>query len=654
VDRVDVNLVGRQVYVTHDERATPEHLVEVLNGARLEARLGSAPATPPTRWPPTLVAAAAFFLLSLGTLLQPLLEWAALGAVVLGLPPVLGKAWVSLKNRLLDMNVLMTLAVIGALLIGEWIEAAAVVVLFAVAEHLERRSMDRARRALAEVAALAPEVAVLEDGREVPSDTVAIGTRILVQAGGRVPLDGRVVEGRSGVDESALTGESVPVSKAPGDTVSAGTVNQAGVLVVETTSTTDDSAVARLVQLVEQAQATRSPVEGTVDRFARIYTPVVVLGAIALALVPPLFDGDWAGWSYQALVLLVVACPCALVLATPVTVVSALTRAARRGVLIRGGAHLETLGQLDAMALDKTGTLTEGRFEVVDCIGLGDFDAAEVHRLLAAVEARSSHPLASALRDHAGAASGAVSGDEVLPGEGVRALVDGREVHVGNHRLAERLGWHGPEEHATTQAWRELGRTVVYIGVDGELAGLHGLADLPRPEAEDAVRALQAEGLRLVMLTGDDAGAARVVQDRLGLDEVRSGLRPEDKVGAVAALRGQGRVAMIGDGINDGPALAAADVGVAMGVRGSALALETADVALMTDDLGRLAELVRLGRRARRVIRQNIALSLVVKAVVLGLAVAGSATLWAAVLADVGASLLVVLHGMTLLSGSER
>ncbi len=648
VDRIDVNLVGRLVYVRHGPAVEPDQLVAALNRAQLDARLGPAPA-PETRTPPLLLAAVALFLVSLGTLWLPPLRYAALGAVALGLPPILGRAWVSLKNRLLDMNVLMVLACIGAVLIGEWLEGAAVVVLFAVAEHLERSSMDRASRALAEVAALAPDTATLLDGTQVRADTVAVGTGLLVRAGERIPLDGRVTGGNSGVDESSLTGESRPVSKAAGDPVSAGTVNQTGVLQVVTTASAGDSAVARLVRLVEEAQAQRSPTERAVDRFAAVYTPLVVLGALALFAIPTALGGDPQAHLYRALVLLVVACPCALVLATPVTVVSALTRAARQGVLIRGGTHLETLGRTAVVAFDKTGTLTRGQFQVVDCAGLGSVPSERVHALLGAVEARSSHPLAAALSAHAGPGPDAVSDDHVLPGEGIRARVDGHLVHVGNHRLAERLGWHGAHEHDRYEAWRAQGRTVVYVGIDGKLAGLHALADVPRAEAAAAVAALEASGLQTVMLTGDDERVAQAVRTELGVGEVRAGLRPEDKVAAIAELKDRGVVAMVGDGINDGPALAAAHVGVAMGVRGSALALETADVALMTDDLEQLSHVVALGRRARRVIRQNIAISLAAKAAVLGLALVGAASLWAAVAADVGTSLVVVLYGMSLL-----
>jgi Cd2+/Zn2+-exporting ATPase len=653
VNQVDVNLIGRLVYVQHAGNVAPESLVSALNQAKLDARLGPAPAQE-SRTPLLLIAAVAMFAVALGSLWFPPLRFAALGAVALGLPPILRRAWVAVNNRLLDMNVLMVLACIGAVLIGEWVEGAAVVVLFAVAEHLERRSMDRASRALAEVATLAPETATLLDGRTVRADTVSVGTALLIKAGERIALDARVVAGQSGVDESSLTGESLPVDKGPGDPVSAGTVNQSGVLQVVTTATVGNSAVARLVQLVEQAQALRSPSERSVDRFAAVYTPVVVVAAIALAIVPTLMGGDLQENLYRALVLLVVACPCALVPATPVTVVSALTRAARQGVLIRGGTHLETLGRIQVIAFDKTGTLTQGRFEVVGCEGQGTLDADRVHALLGAIEARSSHPLAAALADHAGPGSSAVSDDEILPGEGIQAVVDGHRVHVGNHRMAERLGWHGAAEHELYESWRAQGRTVVYVGIDGELAGLHALADVPRPQAEPALRALAAAGLRTIMLTGDDAGAAESIRQKLGLSEALSGLSPQDKVIAVEGLKSHGTVvAMVGDGINDGPALAAADVGIAMGVRGSALALETADVALMTDDLGRLPELVALGRRARRVIHQNIAAALIVKAAVLILAAMGHASLWAAVAADVGTSLVVVLYGMTLLRSDD-
>ncbi len=602
--------------------------------------------------------AAAGLLLGVSMLARwfPLAEWAALGAVSIGLPPVLKKGLVALRHKVLGIDFLMTIAVLGALAIGEWREGATVVFLFALAEWLEDRSMDRARSAIAAVMKLAPEVATLASGSDVPAGSVTVGTRLLVRPGARLPLDGRVVAGASSVDESALTGESVPVSKKVGDAVSAGTVNQMGALEVESTATAGDSAVARMARLVEEAQAARSPTEQWVERFSRIYTPVVVVLALIVAVVPPLFGGGFQAWLYKALVLLVVACPCALVLSTPVTVVSALARAARAGVLVKGGVHLEALGRLRALAMDKTGTLTEGRFRVIDCVPINGFTEAELHHVVAAVELRSSHPLAGALLAHAYTGNEIIGAAtyETIEGEGVVATVDGRSVHVGNHRMAMRLGLHGEEEHARLESWMTEGRTVVYVGIDGKLAGHLSLADVPRGEAKDAVQALSAIGLRLAILTGDNRGTAEAVGRSVGIGLVLADLLPAGKVEAIRELRATYKsVGMVGDGINDGPALAAADVGIAMGTRGTAVAMEAADVALMGDDLRRLAWAIRMGRAALARVQLNVALAIGAKVVVMVLAVLGLANLWLAVAADTGTSLVVIALGLGMLRYPE-
>lgn len=687
VEGVDVDVVGRKAWVRHAPAVTPAALVERLAPLGLGAQLPAASVAPASHdqaehhhdqgahehagqapahahdhgggaagIPWRLVAMGALVGVSMLAEWYPQVEYAALAAVALGLPPVAKKGLAALRQRVLDINFLMTVAVVGALLIGEWGEGATVGFLFAVAEWLEDRAMDRARSAIAAVMNLAPDVATLVDGREVAAGSVAVGTRLLVKPGARVPLDGRVVVGETSIDESALTGESVPVAKRAGDAVSAGTINQGGAVEIETTADAGNSAVARMARLVEEAQAARSPTERWVDRFARVYTPVVVALAALIAIVPPALGEPFYPWFYKALVLLVVACPCALVLSTPVTIVSALARAARAGVLVKGGAHLETLGRLGAVALDKTGTLTEGRFRVVDCVPLNGVPEAELHRLVAAVESRSSHPLAGALLEHAR------NGDEIvgaatyetIEGEGVVATVDGRTVHVGNHRMVERLGLHDPEEHARLQAWMSEGRTVVYVGVDGKLVGHLSLADLPRAEAREAVASLHAAGVELAMLTGDNRGTAEAVARSVGVDLVVADLLPGGKVDAIRTLRTTyGSVGMVGDGINDGPALAAADVGIAMGTRGTAVAMEAADVALMGDDLRRLGWAVKLGRAALRRVQLNVGLSIGAKGVVMVLAVFGIANLWLAVAADMGVSLVVIALGLGMLRYPE-
>lgn len=687
---VDIDVVGRRAWVRHDPALAPEFILAALTPLDLGASLpgstakevAAKPEDPAEHdhaghdhghaheeksgnahehgggergFPWRLVGTGAFVGISMLSGWFPPAEWAALAAVALGLPPVAKKGLLALRQRVLDINFLMTVAVLGALAIGEWGEGATVGFLFAVAEWLEDRAMDRARSAIAAVMKLAPDTATLAGGRDVPASTVAVGARLLVRPGARIPLDGRVVHGESSVDESALTGESVPVAKTVGAAVSAGTVNQSGVLEVETTATTGDSAVARMARLVEEAQAARSPTERWVDRFSRVYTPVVCALALGIAVVPPLLGGDFHAWLYKALVLLVVACPCALVLSTPITIVSALARAAKAGVLVKGGAHLETLGRLRALAMDKTGTLTEGRFRVVDCVPLNGTSEAELHRLVAAVESRSSHPLAGALMEHAGGHEivGAAT-YETIEGEGVVATVDGRTVHVGNHRMVMRLGLHGDEEHARLDAWMAEGRTVVYVGIDGTLAGHISLADLPRSEARAAVADLGTSEVKIAILTGDNSGTAQAVGRAVGVDLVLADLLPAGKVDALRDLKATyGIVGMVGDGINDGPALAAADVGVAMGTRGTAVAMEAADVALMGDDLRRLAWAVRLGRAALSRVKLNVSLAIGAKGVVMVLAVFGFANLWLAVAADMGVSLVVIALGLGMLAFPE-
>lgn len=703
VSSVDTDVVGRKAWVRHEGTVSPDSLLSALEPLDLQASLvGVKPAsvshdhashdhtghdhadydhaghdhTPETSGhdhapeasghnhehgggeggiPWRLIATGALVGVSMLSTWVPYAEWAALIAVVVGLPPVAKKGLIALRQKILDINFLMMAAVIGALVIGEWGEGATVGFLFAVAEWLEDQAMDRARSAIAAVLKLAPDGATLLNGQDVPAASVKVGTQLLIRPGARIPLDGRIVSGESSVDESALTGEAIPVFKKPGAVVSAGTVNQGGVLEMETTATAGDSAVARMAKMVEEAQSARSPTERWVDQFSRIYTPVVCVVALGIAIVPPLLVGDFHAWLYKALVLLVVACPCALVLSTPVTIVSALARAARAGVLIKGGAHLETLGRLRALAMDKTGTLTEGRFRVVDCIPLNGTSEAELHRIIAAVESRSSHPLAGALLEHVATRETVSTATyETIEGEGVIATVDGHTVHVGNHRMAQRLGLHNDEEHARLEAWMAQGRTVVYVGIDGKLAGHLSLADLPRAEAKEAAADLAASGVKLAILTGDNSGTAKAVGQAVGIDLILADLLPGGKVSALRDLRvTYGVVGMVGDGINDGPALAAADVGIAMGTRGTAVAMEAADVALMGDDLKRLAWAVRLGRAALSRVKLNVGFAIGAKAVVMVLAVFGYANLWIAVAADMGVSLVVIALGLGMLRFPE-
>jgi Cd2+/Zn2+-exporting ATPase len=559
-----------------------------------------------------------------------------------------------------DMNVMMTSAVAGAAAIGQWEEGAAVAFLYAVSNFLEGYTTERARRSLRGLMDLAPrEARVRRNGSEqvVPVREVRVGDLLLARPGEKIAADGIVRAGASAVDQSAITGESLPADKEAGAPVYAGTLNGHGALEIEVTRPAEDTTLARIIHLVEEAQARRAPTQQLIERFARYYTPAVLALAFGLALAPPLLAGlPWGPWIYRGLALLVVSCPCALIVSTPVSIVAAIANAARHGVLIKGGVYLEVLGTLRAVALDKTGTVTEGRARVTDLL-LPDGAPAgdDLLALAAAVEAASEHPLARAVVEAAGRRGLAVpeARDLVaLPGRGALASVGGRTVYVGSPRLFKELGQAPSPGLGVAAALAMQGKTALLVGTGHETLGVIGLADGIRPRSRPAVEGMRAAGIaHVALLTGDNAAAALAVGTAIGADEVRADLLPEEKVAAVHALRDRfGGVAMVGDGVNDAPALAAASVGVAMGVAGSDVALETADVALMADDLSRLPFLMLLGRATLRVIRQNIALSLLIKAVAIAAVFPGWLTLWLAVLGDMGASLLVTANGMRLLA----
>lgn len=572
---------------------------------------------------------------------------------------ILPRALSALRRLRPDMNLLMTVAVLGAVGIGEWFEAAVVSFLFAVSLALESWSVGRARRAIEALLALTPAtVTVLrDDGTEetVPPDRVPIGTRFLVRPGERIALDGTVLRGSGEVNQAPITGESTPALKGQGAPVFAGTVNGDGVLEVESTRPATDTVVARIVRLVEEAGARRAPAEMWVDRFARFYTPAVMGLAVGVLLVPPLlFGGLWQEWLYRALVLLVIGCPCALVISTPVSIVSALASAARHGVLIKGGAFIEAPSQLRAIALDKTGTLTTGVPEVATVVPMNGHAASELLSLAAAIEVRSEHPLAAAIVGHARnhRIDFAPAQDvTVLRGRGATGLIDGRRYWVGSHRYADERGQGDKNLCDRLDALAAGGGTTVVVGNEEHVCGLIGLRDGVRSGTRAVLDDLRTLGVRrIVMLTGDNQGTAIVVGAETGVDEVRAELLPEDKVAAVESLVAEfGAVAMVGDGVNDAPAMARATVGIAMGAVGSDVAIETADIALMADDLAKLPWLIRHSRRTLAIIRQNIAFSLSVKALFTVLTFVGVASLWGAIAADMGASLLVVFNGLRLL-----
>ncbi len=585
-------------------------------------------------------------------------------ATAVGGVTVFRGAWGSLKRLELDIDVLMTLAVIGALILGDWLEASTVVALFAFAEWLEGASMGRARRAIGRLVELAPQQArVRRDGDEqtVAVDEVGVGELVVVRPGERIPVDGAVVDGRSEVDQSPITGESRPVTKAVGDEVFAGTLNQRGSLDVRVERAPQDSTLARVIEAVRDAQKNRSKTEQLVERFARYYTPAVVVLAVLLAAVPPLALGaSFAVWFYRALVLLVIACPCALVLATPITTASGIARAARDGILVKGGRFLEELGRAKAVAFDKTGTLTRGKLGISRLVAADGVDEGELLRAAALAESRSEHYVARAIVSEALARGGdvdasAVDGFQAHVGRGVEARLDDELILVGSRAL---LDEHGVDYGAQLEEWQALegrGQTVVGVARAGRMLGLVALQDSPREQARPTIETLRALGIdSIYMLTGDNAANARSIGEELSLvdDQVLAELLPDQKVEAIADLQKRhDHVVMVGDGINDAPALASAPVGIAMGAAGTDIALDTAHVALMADDLSKLPEAIRLGRRTERIIVQNIVIALGIKAAVFGLAAVGMATLWMAVLADMGTSLLVIGNGLRMLRG---
>jgi Cd2+/Zn2+-exporting ATPase len=577
-----------------------------------------------------------------------------LAAVIGGVYPA-RRGWAALRSATVDINVLMVIAVAGALLLGEWLEAASVVFLFALAQWLEVRTLERARQAIRALVDLSPRDAlVLRHGTEqrLPIEDVRIGDIVIVRPGDKIPVDGRVAAGESDVNEAPVTGESLPIHKAQGAELYAGTINGRGTLDIAVTRVGPDTRLARIIHLVEDAQSKRAPVQSFVDRFARIYTPAVIALAVAVAIVPPLVAGAAVDvWIYRALVLLVIACPCALVISTPVSIVAALSAAARHGVLVKGGAYLERLAAVRTVAFDKTGTLTRGTLRVTEVVVFGGARVDDALRWAAGVESRSEHPVAAAIVARARAAHLAIppaSAFMSLPGLGASAEVAGRHVTIGTRVLFESRGIPLPPEEATADL-RRRGESVVFVVVDGVATAAMGLADEARGTARETIELLRAQGVRVVMLTGDQEAPARAVADAVSVDEWRAGLLPDQKHVAIRALRDRGAVMMVGDGVNDAPALAAADVGVAMGAAGSDAALETADVALMSDELLKLPYVLRLARATLRNIKFNVAVSLVLKAAFLVLAMTGTATLWMAVLADTGASVIVVANALRLL-----
>ncbi|MDO9165975.1 MAG: heavy metal translocating P-type ATPase [Rhodoferax sp.] len=664
---MEFNLMQRVLTVTHEPKAIEPILQavrslgftpELANDVSTQAEPMPEPAKP--WWPLALAGAAAIASEAANWVGFPTWVIALLAAVAVlacGITTY-KKGWVAIRNGNLNINALMSIAVTGAFLLGQWPEAAMVMVLFTVAELIEAKSLDRARNAIKNLIQLAPERATVlqDDGtwREVTAKSVPIDARVRIKPGERVALDGKIVSGRSAINQAPITGESLPVEKAEGDVVFAGTINESGSIEYIVTAVAGDSTLARIIHAVEEAQGARAPTQRFVDQFARVYTPVVFIIALAIAILPPLvLGGDWFTWVYKALVLLVIACPCALVISTPVTIVSGLAAAARQGILVKGGVYLEEGRKLVWLALDKTGTITHGKPAQTDFVVLNGWNDAEVRSLAASLASRSDHPVSRALAEAAkrdAIALRNVEWFEALPGRGTKGIIEGKLYHLGNHRLIHEQGRCSDELEARLSALEEQGKTVILLTDEQSVHGLFAVADTVKESSRQAIAELHALGIKTVMLTGDNDHTARAIAEQVGIDEARGDLLPDDKLKAIESKMGKdGAVGMVGDGINDAPALARSDIGFAMGAAGTGTAIETADVALMDDDLRKLPRFVRLSRHTHALLVQNIVLALGIKAVFLVLTVIGIGTMWMAVFADVGASLLVVANGLRLL-----
>ena len=568
------------------------------------------------------------------------------------------KGIAALLRGKLNINALMSVAVTGAFLIGQWPEAAMVMALYAIAELIEAKAVDRARNAIKGLLELAPEEALVlgPNGAwsTTPVASVAIGATVRIKPGERVPLDGKVTKGNGAINQAPVTGESIPVDKAPGDQVFAGTINETGELEFEVTALSSNTTLARIIQAVEQAQGTRAPTQRFVDRFAAIYTPAVFAIAVAVAVLTPFLMGlTWLEALYKALVLLVIACPCALVISTPVTVVSGLAAGARRGILIKGGTYLEDARLLKAVALDKTGTITEGKPKLVQWRVWGAGDEAAAQQMAASLAGRSDHPVSKAIIQGLEVPGPEAENFKALPGRGVEGVVNGVRLVLGNHRLIHEQGLCTPELEAELAIHEKQGRTVTLLADDSCVLALFAVADTIRETSKQAIVDLKALGVTSVMLTGDNTATAKAIAAQAGIDDARGDLLPEAKLDAIKEMQKRyGATGMTGDGINDAPALAQADIGFAMGGAGTDTAMEAADVVIMNDNLQRVAETVRLSKRTHAVLWQNITLALGIKSVFLVMAVVGTATMWMAVFADMGASLLVVGNGLRLLRGT--
>ncbi|XP_041021395.1 putative inactive cadmium/zinc-transporting ATPase HMA3 [Juglans microcarpa x Juglans regia] len=664
VMEVSVIVPSRTVIVVHDNLLISQlQIVKALNQARLEANVRVyGEENYKKKWPsPYAVASGSLLLLSLFKYVYQPLQWLAVGAVAVGIFPILLKGVVAIRNLRLDINILVLIAVTGTLAMEDYLEAATIVFLFTIAEWLESRASHKANAVMSSLMSLAPQKAVIaETGEEVDADEVKLNTVLAVKAGEVIPIDGIVVEGQCEVDEKALTGESFPVFKQQDSTVWAGTININGYISVKTSALAEECAVAKMAKLVEEAQNSKSRTQRIIDKCAKFYTPAVLIISTCFAVVPTALEvKDRNHWFHLALVVLVSACPCALILSTPVATFCALTKAATSGLLIKGGDHLETLAKMKIVAFDKTGTITRGEFVVTDFQSLrDDISLNTLLYWVSSIESKSSHPMANALVDHARSLAILPLPENVVefqnfPGEGIHGKIDGDDIYIGNKKIALKAGC----GTAALEGGRmNEGKTIGYVYSGATLAGTFCLSDACRSGVSETIRELNLLGIKTAMLTGDRLAAAMHVQEQLDhpLEIVHAELLPEDKARIIRELKEGGPTAMIGDGVNDAPALATADIGISMGISGSALATETGQVILMSNDTRKIPEAIQLARQAHRKVIVNIFLSIATKSAILALAFAGHPLVWAAVLADVGTCLLVILNSMLLLRGTQK
>ena len=668
ISAIEFNLMRRQLTVHHAKSAF-DSIISALKSIGFNPQAQSSSSTAPTpkqRWWPLLVAGSAAIAAEALEWSQADSHWAVIALTLLvvatvGLP-VLKKGWIAIRNGNLNINALMTLAVTGALFIGHWPEAAMVTFLFALAEWIEVKSLDRARYAIHSVLELAPEhalILVAEQWQSHPADQVAIGSRVRLQPGERVPLDGIVVSGHSTVNQAPITGESLPVEKSIDSPLFAGSVNMQGALEYVSTTTSDNSTLARIIHAVEEAQASRAPTQRFIDRFAKVYTPIVVGLACLVAILPPLLFGQlWADWLYKALVLLVIACPCALVISTPVAVVSALTQAARQGILIKGGAFLEQGKNLTTVAFDKTGTLTHGTPKLTQTLLISDADN-NAQYLAASLAARSDHPVSQAI--HSAFIEQQdnryeVSDFNALLGRGSSGIMNGARYYLGNHRLMEELQLCSTALETQLEILEKQGQSVVMLASEHKVLACFAVADTLREQAADAIAQLHALGIHTLMLSGDNQHTANAIAAQVGIEQATGEMLPEDKLKHLQHLQSNAQqvVGMVGDGINDAPALAQANISFAMAAAGSDTAVEAANIALMDADLGKIPQFIRLSQRTATILKQNISFALTIKVLFLILAISGQATMWMAVFADLGASLLVIFNSLRLLKSSLK